>query len=205
MTQRIGILGGTFDPVHNAHIMLTKLAVSQAKLDFCLLLPNNIPPHRHQPTASQQQRLDMLSLATHDNPKLRVSRCEIDRPGPSYMIDTIKEIKQQYSDSSLVLILGADSYNQFECWHDWTSIIKLSELAVFTRPEHTINPNSAVEQMARQYHTPILWLNSNMEISSTEVRQHVICHDQKLADEVPKKVLEYIQAHGLYKPGTHCH
>ncbi|MDF1796807.1 MAG: nicotinate (nicotinamide) nucleotide adenylyltransferase [Coxiellaceae bacterium] len=206
--QKLGVFGGTFDPVHKAHIEIALQAIKQCHLDRCILVPNSIPPHRDTPHATAEQRIEMLRLATKDYPELEISTCELDRDGPSYMIDTVKYLLDTSSaagttKSSLALIIGADSYNTFDQWHQWQQILSNVQLAVFQRPHHPTTQPSVVSDYIQQHHlTSIQWINSAIDLSSTELRTKLTQKDEILADEIPQKVLEYIQVHSLY--GTTC-
>lgn len=200
MNKSIGVLGGTFDPVHNAHLHIALDAVKQCDLEKCLLLPNNIPPHRAQPTASNAQRLAMLTAAIEGYDQLAINTCELERDGASYMIDTLKHLKQQYPQYDLALIIGADSFITFDQWHLWQDILHTAQLIVFNRPGYTVDTNSHVARTAAQLNPkPIVWLDSTMNVSSTDIRQQLRNMDKKLADEMPQKVLQYIQGQGLYQ------
>ena len=200
MNKAIGILGGTFDPVHNAHIQIALDAVQQCQLEHCLLLPNNIPPHRSQPQANNNQRLTMLSYAIEGHDQLSIDTSELTREGASYMIDTLKQLQHSFTNQRLALIIGADSFNTFDQWHQWQDILRLSQLIVFNRPGYTINKQSQVAKAAAELNPqPIRWLDSDMLISSTDIRQQLRNMDKKLADEMPQKVLQYIDDQGLYR------
>lgn len=205
MTKRIGILGGTFDPIHNAHIQIAIDAISTAKLDTCLLLPNHVPPHRQPPVASAKQRLTMLELVCQDYPNLGIATHELDRSGISFMSDTLQQLQLEHAQDELVLIIGGDSFNDFTHWHNWRDILKQSQLVVYHRPYHKIMPNHDIEQFCKQCNKPILWVNSSLDLSSTEVRINLLNNKKKCADELSPKVLEYIHDQGLYQVNPVSH
>ncbi|MDF1761629.1 MAG: nicotinate (nicotinamide) nucleotide adenylyltransferase [Coxiellaceae bacterium] len=228
MTQKkCGIFGGTFDPVHKGHLEIARQAIKQCHLDRCILVPNRIPPHRDIPHASAEQRVAMLQLAIADYPELEVSTCELDRDGPSYMIDTVNYLDagsgagmtndrhpaqndchpgldpESRKNTKPVLIIGADSFNSFDQWHQWQAILTKVQVAVFQRPHHPIKQTSVVSDYIQQHHLPnIQLINSAIDLCSTNLRVKLNQKDKILADEIPQKVLEYIQVHGLY--GTTC-
>ncbi len=214
MTQKkCGIFGGTFDPVHKGHIEIALQAIKQCHLDQCILVPNRIPPHRDTPHATAEQRVEMLRLAIADYPELEISTCELDRDGPSYMIDTIRHCEEpatkqsrlprhcvaRNDEAQYVLIIGADSYNNFDQWHQWQAILNKVQLAVFQRPHHPFKQTSVVsDYIQRQHLAEIQLINSAIDLCSTNLRIKLNQKDKILADEIPQKVLEYIQVHDLY-------
>ncbi len=215
--NRYGILGGTFDPVHRAHIAIALQAVKQCELAKCLLIPNRIPPHRDTPHATPEQRVAMLQLAIKDHPELDIATCELDRDGPSYMIDTIRHCGEPTTKQSpnkschpgldpgsrdphhITLIIGADSFNSFDQWHQWQKILQQVQLAVFHRPHHPISNSAASDYITQHHLPPVQWINSEFDVSSTNIRAKLTQNGDFLADEVPEKVLQYIREHDLYR------
>jgi len=130
----IGIFGGTFDPVHYGHIkpaLSVKQALNLSQLRF---IPNRVPPHRETPWLPVEQRLVLLKTALQDYPNIMVDERELKREGPSYMIDTLKSLKQDFPDESLCLIIGMDAYFGIPSWFQWRDIFELCQLVVTTRP-----------------------------------------------------------------------
>jgi len=135
----IGIFGGTFDPVHYGHI---KPALS-VKLDLglspLLFVPNRIPPHREKPWLSVAQRLELLRLALADLPDVLIDERELCREGPSYMVDTLRSLQEDYPGQTLCLIIGMDAFAGINQWHRWREIFDLCHLVVTTRPGFSLS------------------------------------------------------------------
>jgi len=130
----IGIFGGTFDPIHYGHIkpaLSVKQALNLSQLRF---IPNRVPPHRDTPWLSSEQRLALLTTALQDYPDIIVDERELNRDGPSYMVDTLKSLKQDFPDKRLCLIIGMDVFYGISAWFEWRSIFDLCQLVVTTRP-----------------------------------------------------------------------
>jgi len=130
----IGIFGGTFDPIHYGHIkpaLSVKQALNLSQLRF---IPNRVPPHRETPWLSPEQRLALLKIALQDYPDIIIDERELNRAGPSYMVETLKSLKQDFPDDELCLIIGMDAFYGISSWHRWRSIFDLCRLVVTTRP-----------------------------------------------------------------------
>ena len=130
----IGIFGGTFDPIHYGHIkpaLCVKQALNLSQLRFVL---NRFPPHREEPWLSVQQRLFLLKCALKNHPDIIIDQRELNRDGPSYMVDTLRSIKADFPDEGLCLIIGMDAFYGLTSWHQWQSIFDLCHLVVTTRP-----------------------------------------------------------------------
>ncbi|MFZ5467479.1 MAG: nicotinate (nicotinamide) nucleotide adenylyltransferase [Pseudomonadota bacterium] len=130
----IGILGGTFDPVHHGHLRLAEEVREALGLGQVRFIPAFQPPHREAPVASARHRLAMLHLAVQDNEAFVVDTREYDRGGPSWMVDTCASLRDEFADRPLVLIMGMDAFNGFTRWRDWRGILERVHLAVASRP-----------------------------------------------------------------------
>ena len=176
----IGILGGTFDPIHNGHLYIAEQVALHYPMQKILLIPCHQSPLRPAAIASNHDRAMMTELAAQTNPLFEFSDIELNRPAPSYMIDTLKLLREKYPDEKLALILGADAYDNFEQWRDWQGIAELAQLIIVGRngEQGTLNiPPCA--------------------ISSTDIRER-IAHDQSITGLVPKAVADYIVQEKLY-------
>lgn len=207
--RTIGIFGGTFDPVHRAHITLAEQLRTQLALDEMRLLPCRLPPHRDQPTASDSDRLHMLRLACTGT-NLLVDDRELHREGPSYTIDTLQSLRKEYGDDvSLVLCMGMDAFIKLHTWHRWQDLLSLSHIAVMQRPS-TPDPVGEVAVLLAHHKTTdkqqlksqpagLIYLTQLDEIpvSSTQVRQQLSKGQQPLKDLHPA-VIQFIQQRGLY-------
>jgi len=199
------LFGGTFDPVHRAHISAA-LAVSKVLGNADVyLLPNALPPHRAQPVASSAQRVAMLKLATRDHPQLHVDERELHRSGPSWTIDTLAELRALHPDTPMVLVLGADSFASLHQWHRWQDYPALCHLAVLPRPGAATPSSAALNAFAEATASRLLqqpaglrlMLSSPlMDVSASAVRRALIKNDHSPA--LDQAVLAHIHQHGLY-------
>jgi nicotinate-nucleotide adenylyltransferase len=135
LSQKIGILGGTFNPIHYGHLAAAEEVRSRLKLDRVLFIPSFLPPHKHEEDApSAAQRMEMVRLATASNPNFRPSDIEIKRGGKSYTIDTIEALRQTYPGTEIYFITGLDSFLEIQTWHDWEKVLALCGFVVLSRP-----------------------------------------------------------------------
>lgn len=128
------LLGGTFDPIHYGHLRCAEEARQKLTLKTVTLLPAGQPVHRAMPRASAAQRLEMLQLAVKEFPNLKVDSREIERSGPSYMVDTLKSIRQQWPQRPVHLLVGQDAVNQLDSWYQWLELFELANIVILTRP-----------------------------------------------------------------------
>ncbi len=198
--ERIGIFGGTFNPVHIGHIQAAKQALTALHLDRVLLIPDHIAPHKELPTSSPtpQQRLDMLRIAVQDCPGLEISDIELRREGVSYTYLTIQELKQMYPHDQLVLLMGTDMFTSFDSWRNPEEILKNASLGVFCRGDKKEKQTIAaqkerVEAMGAQVE---LAHNDVIAISSTQMRR--LLAFRCAGPFLPEGVLEYIREYRLY-------
>jgi len=131
----VGIYGGTFNPIHLGHISAALDVQQSLQLDEVRMVLSATPPHRHQPELSAKNRFRLLQTALQAEPQLIADDCELKRDGPSYMVDTLRALRQQetHRQSSLLLILGAEAFSGFMSWHCWQEIIQLAHIVVTTR------------------------------------------------------------------------
>lgn len=190
---RIGVLGGTFDPIHNTHLAMARTAVAHAKLDTVLFVVSARPPHKNEgPCASVGDRFAMVQAAVDSQPKMAASRLEMDRPGESYTRDTLEALARQSPDAALFLILGLDSLVDLPNWLDPGRILELARLLVVPRPSETRPIPPEVEG-----HYDILPFTEN-PVSSTEIRKRVAACES-LEGLVPPAVERYIHEKGIYR------
>jgi nicotinate-nucleotide adenylyltransferase len=206
---RIGILGGTFDPVHFGHLRPALDVAEQLNLDHIRLIPCSVPPHRTQPQATAQQRLTMLQLAIKNNPRFIVDDCELQREGPSYTVDTLKTLRDEFPDTALYLILGTDAFLGLQSWHQWSQIIELAHIVVMQRPDEKLDIPEEFKQWYQQHlakennQTELagsIWPVNVMQlaISATFIRQQITtgASPQFL---LPDSVISLIEMLGLYQ------
>lgn len=208
--QPIGIFGGTFDPVHLGHIQIARQVLDKCYLQKILFIPCYQPAHRHQPTATPTQRLEMLRLALENYPKFIVDAREIKRQGASFMIDTLQSLKQEYPNISLCLILGSDAFAKLNTWRNWQQLADYTNFIIINRPhiqtklspliqnflqQATITDPSKLSKIANG---AIYQLNiSPIPISATTIRQQLKNCKTPLST-LPKKVFNYINSKKIY-------
>ncbi len=198
--QRIGIFGGTFNPPHVGHIRAAKTALDALDLSKLILIPNREAPHKHVPgnSPSPEQRLRMLQIALGEDPRLAASDLELHREGPSYTVDTIRLLKEQYPDAELVLLMGTDMFLSFLSWRQPEEIMKHAALGVFYRGEK--GESRAIEEKKAELEAlgarVELVENQVVNISSTQMRRLLAfrCADAFL----PGGVGDYIRENKLY-------
>jgi nicotinate-nucleotide adenylyltransferase len=195
---RIALFGGTFDPVHYGHLRLAEEAREAANLERVLFVPANASPFRLQePLSAPQHRLQMLRLATVDNPAFEVSELEIQRGGVSYTIDTVVAIRNQYPEATLFLIMGADALQSFMQWRSPDAIVQECSLLVGVRPTHELQAIlERLPETIRQRVQPVAMLL--LDISAHAIRRRVR-EGRSIRYLTPPDVIKYIQQHRLYQ------
>jgi nicotinate-nucleotide adenylyltransferase len=195
---RIALFGGTFDPVHYGHLRLAEEAREAATLERVLFVPANASPFRLQePLSAPQHRLQMLRLATADNPAFEVSELEIQRGGVSYTIDTVNAVREQYPDAEWFLLLGADALRGFPSWYRAQEITQACRLLVGIRPNYDLQSILGyLPEGIRQQVQPIPMLP--MDISAHAIR-HRVREGRSIRYLTPPDVIKYIQQHRLYQ------
>ena len=200
----LGILGGTFDPIHNGHLAAAEAAQQALDLDAITLVPSHIPPHRRDPVgADGEHRYAMASLAAADRPGWSVSRIEIDRDGPSYTYDTLVGLREMVSvGAQYFFILGADAFAEIATWSRYPAVLDLAHFVVVSRPGITLDslrervPSAFSPRPAADTRVILVAANTP-DVSSTDIRRRVRSGDS-LADLVPDSVANYITTHRLY-------
>jgi len=195
--MRIGLLGGSFDPVHKAHLSLAHAALTALKLDQVQLIPAGQPWQRAPLGASPAHRLEMLRLATRGISALEVNPIEIHRIGPTYTIETLQALDPAHE---YFWILGADQLINFCTWHRWTDIVERVHLAVAQRPGSALVAPDALTQWLSTHQRKLLDIPFQpLDVSATAIRQR-IAQKQSAQDLLPEVVEQYILEHGLYRP-----
>lgn len=144
----IGIFGGTFDPIHHGHLRCALEIAEQLELREVRMLPCGQPPHRDQPQAAGMHRRRMAELALQGQSLLTLDTRELDRAGPSYMVDTLTDLRREVDGASLCMILGQDAFNGLDRWHQWERLIDLTHLVVITRPGVAQPENGPIAALA---------------------------------------------------------
>lgn len=201
MCKRLGIYGGTFDPIHMGHLIVAEMARQDCSLDNVLFIPAESPPHKNDKYISDSSfRFEMTQLAVEDNPHFMVSDIELNRKGVSYTIDTLKALRKIYSnDYELWMIIGGDSLLQINTWKDSSEIMRMCNFAVYMRPDSPLEECKAqAEAMHRQGNTNIVLVEGPMiEISSSDIR-HRVNLGKSIRYMVPSRVGDYIRDKGLF-------
>ena len=193
--MKIAIMGGTFNPIHFAHLMSAEQVRDGLNYDKILFVPAARPPHKSQPDmVSAEHRYQMVRLATAQNPYFDVSRIELDRNGPSYTIQTIKLLRQTLKEiTELAWIIGADSLIEYKIWKDFDDVLKLCTLVVTTRPNYDL------EQVPLEIRNQItIFKITGSDISATEIRNR-IRKKHSVRYLIPEDVVNYINEHHLYR------
>lgn len=189
--MRIGLLGGTFDPIHTGHLYLAKKVLDKTSLDKIIFIPTALPPHKvNIKITPAKHRFNMVKLAILNNKKYQASDIEIKRKGSSYSVETLRQLRKRYSNSAnIFFITGSDSLQELDKWKNLKEILNLCNFVIVKRPRF------AVKAPAKNF--IILSINAK-DISSTDIRNR-IKKGQSISKLVPKKVRDYIKRHRLYK------
>lgn len=201
-TGRLGLLGGTFNPVHWGHLAVAAAAQEARGLDRVVWIPAGDPPHKPDTDlAPQEHRLAMVLLATAGEPGFTVSRLELDRPGPSYTLDTLRHFRRLgFSPDRLFFITGTDAMREFLTWHRPEEVIEQARFLVAERPGCPFA--SLAEVLPERYLARMERLPApEMEISSTDIRRRLAA-GESVQYLLPEPVAAYIREHGLYGTGS---
>ena len=189
--RQIGIMGGTFNPVHIAHLVAAEQAMTKLRLDEVWFIPDNIPPHKNAPLTSAKDRATLLDVAPEDIPNFRVKLLELFRGGVSYTVDTMRYLKEKAPQNNYYLIMGSDQVNSFHTWKEASTLAKLVTLVGIRRPGYPQDP---------QY--PMIWVDApDIQLSSTAIRRSVAT-GTSIRYLVPEAVRKYIVEKGLYLDAT---
>ncbi|ACI18343.1 nicotinate-nucleotide adenylyltransferase [Dictyoglomus thermophilum] len=194
--MKIGILGGTFDPIHYGHLWFAEYARERFKLDKVFFIPNKIPPHRETPLATSKQRYEMVLLATLSNPCFEVLPIELEREGISYMVDTIRDLSSCFSFDELYLLLGNDAFRDFLKWKEPYKIIEKASIIVGSRGIEDYS--SDLKNFIKNFENKIFFLDfPYYPISAKEIRERVK-RGLSIKYLVPESVEDYIIKNGIY-------
>ena len=211
MSRRIGILGGSFDPVHNGHVDLGTVAQQALDLARMFVIPSHIPPHRPQPMASSFHRFAMAAMAVAGRPGWRVADLELRFGAPSYTSGTLQRFRERgYAPSDLFFVIGADAFSEIESWRDYPNILDAAHFAVVSRPGFPVSEllrrlpqltsrmvRAPVDQWTAMEPLILLIDAPTADVSSTAIRRR-LAEGQSIAGLVPPGVQQHIEQHGLY-------
>jgi nicotinate-nucleotide adenylyltransferase len=214
VSEPLGILGGTFDPIHTAHLRLAEEAMKQLRLGGMLWIPAGQPRHRAAPLAAPEHRLAMVQAAIAGHPKYRIDDTEVRADAPSYTVPTLERLRRELGDERpLVLLMGADAFLGLTAWHRWRELFRLTHIGVASRPGFDLAaetmPAELADEFRRRYRSQFAALATSPAgavfafplsagtVSSTEVRTKL--QQGAAVDELlPAPVLDYIRRHQLY-------
>ncbi|HLB56816.1 MAG TPA: nicotinate-nucleotide adenylyltransferase [Coxiellaceae bacterium] len=198
--MNIGILGGTFDPIHEGHITIADHVLKKFKLERVDFIPCFQPAHRDQPIASAKDRLEMVKLAIKNHPEFIANDIEIKREGISYTVDTLQALQKQFPKNNYYLIIGADAFAKFDTWHEWEKMITIGNIIVVNRNDRAtkvpkkvldfIEKNKLVKNILFYDMHPIL-------ISASQIRKDAAAGKEKI-NGLAQLVQEYILKNGIY-------
>lgn len=211
--RRVGIYGGTFDPVHDGHVEVARRVLELFELDEVIFVPACVPPHkRNASITSAFHRFAMLALATAADQRLLVSTIELNAPDRPYAVDTVARMLDE--TRRLFFIIGADSWSEITTWHEWQRLVQMCDLIVATRPGYVAEPKTnnfvdmsglerrAVVELIKSEAKPRVFLTdvAMVDVAATQIRGAVRAGDfAGLRVMVPPSVADYIEKHGLYK------
>jgi len=204
----IGIFGGTFDPIHFGHLRSALEVKEIFGLSEVRWIPSAIPPHRKQPAATAGMRLQMLKIAIQNQSGFICDSRELDREGPSYMVDTLKSLQKDFPAETLLLFIGCDAFNRLTTWHEWTQLFAYAHIVVMTRPGFETQKLDAffvlrqvgkinelfLTQAGKLYFQPV----SQLDISATAIRT-MIAEKKSPRYLLPDTVLNFITQYQLYR------
>lgn len=208
----IGVLGGTFDPVHRAHLRIAQLALDVLRLARVLWIPTGQPSYRDAPVAASAHRVAMLQLALGAEPHYQIDERELATGASGYTVDTLTALRAEFGAAqALVLLVGEDQFAKLERWHRWSALFELAHIAVFTRPGWSLVQGGAIEaEFAARVDRPegawrlqhagavIRVEMAPLDISATALRAQ-LARGEDVSAWLPPAVGDYIARHGLYR------
>jgi nicotinate-nucleotide adenylyltransferase len=210
----VGILGGTFDPIHHGHLRMAEDLADILKFDALRFIPSANPPHKQSPTTSAEDRCEMVKLAIASNPRFILDDRELKREGASYTIDTLLSLRQELGEEvALCLIMGSDAFAEFDSWHRWREILSLCHLVLVERPHIGLTEalRPALQTLLRDRYTEqaaqlpgsasgliTIQRITTLDISATGLRSHM-ASGRSIRYLLPDAVMSYIEANKLYQ------
>jgi len=200
----IGLLGGTFDPVHNGHLAVARDLHRGLDAHSIRLILNAVPPHRTPPECPVEHRLAMLEAALGDDPKLVPDTRELHRTGPSYSVWTLRSLRREFPDASLCWIVGVDAWLDLKSWYRWYELSSLAHFVVVGRPGWELTGDAlarlsrdAAELRRSRAGAAVLWDGPQIDVSASGIRSRIAAGED-VSDVLPPPVLTYIQRNELY-------
>lgn len=202
LIRPIGILGGTFDPVHLGHLRAAEVARDRLGLAGVLFIPNRIPPHKPgQAVTGASDRLAMLQMAITGHPEYAIDEMELHRTGPSYSYDTVHTLRHRHPDWQFYFIVGADGFVDLHTWHRWDELLRLCFFAIISRPGFDRRlVDEMMDELGPELAAQVVYLEApGVDVSSSRIRE-LASRGEPLTGFVPDDVAAYIFEHGLYRP-----
>jgi nicotinate-nucleotide adenylyltransferase len=197
MDGRVGVFGGTFDPVHDGHLAAAGAAIECARLDQVIFMPSGQPPHRPSAAATPEHRFEMTRLATSGDARFATSDLELRRPGVSFTSETLRQLHALYPGAELFLILGWDAARLFDTWHQPEKVRELATIVVVARPGSASPQLADLEGAGLGGRRVILCLDRTPDVSASGIRED-IKSGRSIEGKVPPAVERYIATHHLY-------
>lgn len=209
----VGILGGTFDPIHHGHLRMAEDLADALKLDEVRFIPSANPPHKQSPNTSAKDRCEMVKLAIASNPRFILDDRELKREGASYTIDTLLSLREELGQqAALCLIMGSDAFVEFDSWHRWREILQHCHIVLVERPNMQLTSalRTELQSFLRDHYAEAEKLSSSaagyiniqritaLDISATVIRKNMST-GRSTRYLLPDRVIDYIQHHQLYK------
>jgi nicotinate-nucleotide adenylyltransferase len=198
--MRIGVFGGTFDPVHDGHVLPVEAAALKFQLRRVLYVPARLAPHKRSAPTDPRHRVAMVALAISGHPDWSIDLEELDREPPSYTVDTLRAIAARHPGDELWLLMGTDTLADFGRWRSPDEILRLARVAAFHR-EPFAGKNVRIPELPGLADRLTVFDAGSVKISATAIRND-LAEGRSIAGKVPMPVAEYITKHGLYSPGT---
>lgn len=198
MPLRLGVLGGTFDPIHVGHLRIAEVLGEELSLDLILLIPAGVPPHKSsQPIATAAQRLHMAELAAAGNPRFQASSIDVDTPGRSFTVDLLARIRSSFPNTELFFLMGADSLRDLPTWNRPDQIITLARIAVADRPGVDVDKEHVFQRLPSLRGRLHMLSAPGMDVSSTYLRSRVAT-GKSIRYLTPESVRLFILEQSLY-------
>lgn len=198
--MKIGLFGGTFDPIHLGHVDMIRQLCDHMALDKVLFIPAYIPPHKHKPSmTAYHHRFAMTELAVAEDAMFEVSAFESESTHPSYTLHTLEHFKAVFPEDQLFYIMGVDSFNTIESWHHWQELLHMTNYIVIDRPHKTLSVSRATTEVLNKSPYDVYYLPLHtLPISSTMIRERLAAHET-VEEFLPAAVLSYIEDNHLYQ------
>ncbi len=215
--KRIAFYGGSFDPLHNGHLMIARKLTELFDLDEFVFIPAFHAPHKKdkKPTGAFH-RYAMISLAINDESKIKISTAELDAPERPFTFETQTKLKKEFADAEIFFVIGADSWDEIDTWREWQRVLSLTNIIVVTRPNFEINFSHVTEEIRERIidlrnsdqlsaaekddSQPLIYITDAvfLDVSATEIRRKVRACETDWHELVPQEVAKYVEKYELY-------